>query len=126
MTVDFWATIQYLTTLGIGSVVTIFATAHLAMRRDAADRTFAMRKEIYADFLNAYHVDPDTYDYSDNRRFQLLHMTCEIIGSDKTRKAIKKLIETNKNQDGDDRKKAEELLVEAMREDLGFKSKPIH
>ncbi|MEL7429631.1 MAG: hypothetical protein AAFN43_06490 [Pseudomonadota bacterium] len=105
-----------LTAFGLGSVFTALVQSWLASKHERAKRLFDERKEAYVGLLEAYHLAAVEPSDKNSKHFAYWQMRCDLVGSKALSEAIRKIIDTNENQDL--RFTAHEELKEAMREDL--------
>lgn len=105
-----------LTAFGVGSVVSAGVQSWLDSRKDEHRKRFAERREAYTGLLDAYHGVARENSPESRLNFGYWELRCKLVASEKVVRAIQDFASAFPG--GEDRKKAEELLLEVMRTDL--------
>lgn len=108
--------VEFLSAFGLGAVVTAFIQAWLAHRSETSKRNFQEKKECYIGLLEAYRSIAIENTNVTAKNFAYWQIRCELVGSERVRKAIEDLKNTNPNSVTRDQ--AHENLKIALRSDL--------
>lgn len=105
-----------LTAFGVGSVVSAGVQSWLDSRKEERRKRFGERREAYTGLLDAYHRVARENSPESRLNFGYWELRCKLVASEKVVTAIQNFASAFPG--GEDRKKAEELLLEVMRTDL--------
>jgi len=119
VSLDLQLVISLLAAFGLGSVVTAVIQDRLNARRDRAKRNFEEKKEAFIGLLKAYHVAAVEPSERSSKEFGYWQSRCELVASEKVRKAVQRMIETSGNENAE-RPKAYLEFLDSLREDLGI------
>jgi|SRR3990167_9907170 hypothetical protein len=110
--------VPLITAFGLGSVVTALVQSWLAQSAKQDERCFQEKQVAYVGLLQAYHRAAVEGTDEAAKEFAYWQMRCELVGPQRVRDAIRRIVETN--DDRDQRAIAHEALKDALRSDLGI------